>query len=120
MALLVGFCQAVQTELMTGVETQFKAFLHCIDATWQHMQKNLQHNEHAQYQLSDTLLKLQVQGLVIMQNPYRARVQAVSPGGYLVELEIVKTDAETLMNSVTGLLGWLESNKYTMNEVPLA
>lgn len=64
-------------------------------------------NEHASYQLSDALLKWQEHGLQVRGDAYKLRVQAVSPQGLPVVIEVAKPDAPQLVEGLEALLAWL-------------
>lgn len=115
-ALLHGFCQALQTRIMTDVIDQSKGVLRVLDAVYERttmaVTKLAEQNEHAQYSLADALHKLQSQGLIVMQNPYKATVKAQSPKGFAVTLEVVKQAPEELITAIDGMTQWLATQGY--------
>jgi hypothetical protein len=70
-------------------------------------------NEHAQYQLSDALLKLQEHGLALRHDPYVATVQTTSPQGFPVTLHLAQASADALAAALGALLARLTTGGYT-------
>jgi exodeoxyribonuclease-5 len=109
--MLQGFCQHLQHRLEDGVAEMNRQLLQTMDACCLSL-KNMrdlavEHNEHAQYQLSDALLKLHEQGLQLRQDPYQASVRAVSPQGFEVTLTLAKPDREALTTALPLVLEWM-------------
>lgn len=122
-ALLSGFCQALQKRIYDCILDEHKGIMRTMDGALHAMQGVLERlghgNEHAQYQLSDALAKLQERGVLVVQNPYKAIVHATSPQGFPVALEICKRDAVELTQAIEGLTAWLQTSGYTSHaEVP--
>lgn len=107
-ALLHGFCQHVQTWMLD----YHTSMMRCMEATLGPVQQCLTQaaagNEHAQYQLSDALLKLQQDGIKVQTTPYVATVRATTPQGYVLDLQIQKMAAPELVDALTSLMAWLE------------
>lgn len=132
--LMQGFLQVVQRHLkaqMDEYHSDLKSRLGAIDtehlrlcATLETVTKLAQQsvstagetNEHAHYQLSDALLKLQEQGLALRHDPYILRVQAVAPHGYPVEFQVAKTSVQDLITALPALLEWLATQHFTAPE----
>jgi hypothetical protein len=109
--MLQGFCQHLQHRIDADVMEHHRGVMQALDAvchtvkTW--MEGIVQQNEHAQYQFSDALLKLQEHGLQLRQDPYQARVRALSPQGYEVTIQMPKPDREALTTALPLLLEWM-------------
>jgi hypothetical protein len=115
--LLQGFCQHLLRRLDAEIVGNGKELMRSIDAMCMAMkgwiEGQLQHNEHAHYQLSNALAQLQERGLVVVQNPYHATVQVRSPQGYPVTLQLAKRDAGELLDALQTLLPWLQAQHFT-------
>jgi hypothetical protein len=128
--MLQGFLQAVYAHLKHQFDDYYsdlKARILAIDtehlrlcATLEQVtriakdgiEKASQHNEHAQYQWSDALLKLQEHGLALRHDPYTVRVRAVAPQGYPVDITIAKGNVQELTTALPALVGWLGQEGY--------
>jgi|SRR5215471_5583610 len=115
-ALLQGFLGhllgCIQREVLhesRDILELVKATIRLIDTA---ASKQAEINDHAQYQLSDALTKLQTQGLQVRQDPYTATVRAMSPEGYAVEIGIAKQDTGDLINALPMLTNWLMQSGY--------
>jgi hypothetical protein len=106
-ALLQGFCARVQAWMLD----YHRAMVQCIEATLEPVRQCLTQaaagNEHAQYQLSDALLKIQEHGISVQTAPYTATVHATTPQGYGLDLTIQKAAAPELVDALTALTDWL-------------
>jgi hypothetical protein len=115
-ALLQGFCTALQERLSHWILDHHKNMERVLDVTYAACKSRLEaigtQNEHANYQMSDALLKLHEGGLQITHNPYEATIEAVSPQGFPVQLHLVKKDAGGLIEAVQGVTAWLVSAGY--------
>lgn len=115
-ALLQGFCQHLQRRLDNDVMDHHRGVMRALDSVCQTvkswMEGMAQGNEHAQYQLSDALLKLQQQGLQLRHDPYTVDVQATSPHGYPVTFHIAKSTAPELLAELPDVVAWLANNSY--------
>lgn len=69
-------------------------------------------NEHAAYQLSDALLKLQEHGVKLRGEPYTVQVESTTPEGYRVTFTAHKEDPGTLLDAVQALVAWLAQQGY--------
>jgi hypothetical protein len=116
-ALLVGFCQHLSRRLEQNVLEHHKSVMATMDAVCDVVRKwaesTLQGNEHAAYQLSNSLETLGDRGLVVVQNPYQATIQVRSPQGYLVTVHLAKREANELLDALGVLLPWLQAQHYT-------
>ena len=123
-ALLQGFCQHLQDRLHTFMLEEHKGIMQTLDATLVALRKWVetvgQQNEHSAYQLSDALFKLQEQGILLMENPYKVTIEAVTPEGYPVKIDVVKRTTEELIMAMPALSGWLAAQGYTMPSPALA
>ena len=115
-ALLQGFCQHLQTRLTqflleehTGVLKNLDVLAHAM-RTWGETVS--QQNEHAQYSLSDSLMKLQEHGLVLVDSPYQARLQVRTPGGYPLTLTVTRATSGALIEELGRLEPWLQTHGY--------
>jgi hypothetical protein len=112
-ALLSGFCQQVQRWMLE----YHKSMMQCLEATVEPVRQCLTQaaagNEHAQYQLSDALLKMQEGGIKVQTTPYVATVHATTPQGYVLDLQMQKTAAPELVEALTALLSWLHEAGFT-------
>jgi len=110
-ALLQGFAQHLQAIMHRWMLEEHHTLASGMDATltgirdW--AKTVFASNEHASYQLSDALLKIQEGGLTLRGEPYKLRVQVVSSQGFPVTIEVMKPDAEQLIAGLEGLLTWL-------------
>jgi exodeoxyribonuclease V len=115
-ALLHGFCQHLQRRLDNDVMDHHRGVMRALDSvcqtvkTW--IEGTTQANEHAQYQLSDALLKLPQQGLRLRHDPYTVDVQAVSPQGYPITFHLAKDTAPELLAELPDVVAWLANNQY--------
>ena len=115
-ALLQGFLGhllgCIQREVLNesrDILELVKATIRLIDSA---ASKQADINEHAQYQLSDALTKLQTQGVQLRQDPYTATVKAISPEGFEVQIGIVKQETGDLINALPLLTNWLMQSGY--------
>src|SRR5262245_2402222 len=119
-ALLYGFCQ----QIFKWMLDYQKQMMDCVEATLGPVRQCLEHaaagNEHAQYQLSDALLKIQEHGIRVQTAPYTATVHATTPQGYVLDLQIQKTAAPELVEALTALLSWLSEAGFTGVQVHTA
>lgn len=115
-ALLHGFCQHLQQRLDTGMLEQHKQAMRVLDSVTSAVKdwiegKCLQ-SDHASYQLSGILEKLIAQGVQLRQDPYEARVQARSPQGFVVQMQVRKTSGDELVAALPLLLAWMQAQGY--------
>ena len=113
MPLANGFCQYLQGRMHTFMTEEANRLIRGTNDTLVAMrdtaQGALQASGTAQDALTDVLATV-AQGLTV--NPYKATMKAVSPAGYLVSIEIVKTDPGELIESVEALHGVLKDMQY--------
>jgi hypothetical protein len=112
-ALLQGFCQRI-----LGWMVQYhKQMMTCVEATLEPVRQCLTQaaagNKHAQYQLSDVLLKMQEHGIKVQTAPYTATVHATALQGYVLDVQMQKASAPELVDALTALLAWLEQAGFT-------
>jgi hypothetical protein len=117
--LLQGVLQAVSGHLKTQFDeyhsehlTLCRTLEQIATVVRQSLEKAGQANEHAQYQLSDALLKLQEQGVGLRHDPYTVQVQACTPLGYHVTLTMANSDKGELMQELIALISWLAQQGY--------
>jgi hypothetical protein len=112
-AILQAFCTRVQAWMLD----YHKSMMACLEATLEPVRQCLTQaaagNEHAQYQLSDALLKMQEHGIKVQTAPYVATVHATSPQGYVLDLTIQKASAPEVVEALTALLSWLSESGFT-------
>jgi len=117
-ALLNGFCQHLQARMQNAITEQYKemnrAFDDSVAVLRQWVDKIVHTNEHANYQMSDALLKLQQGGLQVatQSEPYVAEVKALSKDGYMVTFRCAKLEANSLLDELEAILGYLKSHGY--------
>lgn len=116
-ALLSGFLQYLQGKMHAWLMEEHRTLTAGMDTTMagirDYAQGVLQGNEHAAYQLSNALLKLQEQGLPLRHDPYVVHVQARSPQGFVVTIDVSKASVDELVTALPVLLGWLTQNQFT-------
>jgi hypothetical protein len=121
-ALLHGFCQVLQQrhqEMQEGFSTWLRQTMSAADrvndnvmTAWgKWIETQCKANEHAQYQLSDALAKIQEHGLGSLGAPYTVSIAVESPKGYPVTFTIAKQDQQTLFTEVVALFVWLQDNQ---------
>ena len=119
-ALLLGFTEALQRRLHEGLLEDHSAITRTLDGVLAAMKGAIETlgASHAQVvsQLSTALATLQERGLSVVQNPYHATVQAVSPEGYPVSIAIAKRDGSELTTALTSLVGWLAKQGYAAGD----
>jgi hypothetical protein len=129
-ALLQGFLGLVQGRLQAWIAEEHKALqaaravcdlehqrlcqgLEAVTRLAQHAVTTAQQvNEHAQYSLSDAVLKLQERGVQLHHDPYSADVQALSPQGFPVTIHVAKHEVSELIGALPALTGWLAQEGY--------
>lgn len=115
-ALLQGFCQHLQNRLTQFLVEESKGLLRAFESTTLTLRECLervaQPNEHAQYQLSDALLKLQEHGIALKGDPYRASLEALTPQGFPVTITVAKQQAGELVEALPALVGWMVEQGY--------
>ena len=115
--MLQGFCQHLQHRIDADVMEHHRGVMQALDAvchtvkTW--MEGIVQHNEHAQYQFSDALLKLQEQGLQVRHAPYHGTIQAVSSHGFLITIQTDQESQEALTTEMGQSMAWLAEHGCT-------
>ena len=118
--LLLGFTQALQRKLHEGLLEDHSAITRTLDGVLAAMKGAIETlgTSHAQVvsQLSTALATLQERGLSVVQNPYQATVQAVSPEGYPVSIAIAKREGSELTTALTGLVGWMAQQGYAAGD----
>ena len=119
-ALLLGFTEALQRKLHEGLLEDHSAITRTLDGVLAAMKGAIEtlgasHDQVAS-QLSTALATLQERGLSVVQNPYQATVQAVSPEGYPVSIAIAKRDGSELTTALTSLVGWLAKQGYAAGD----
>jgi hypothetical protein len=127
--MLQGFLQAVYAHLKHQFDDYYsdlKARILAIDtehlrlcATLEQVtriakdgiEKASQHNEHAQYQWSDALLKLVQEGIQLRQAPYEATLERQDPTtGISLTITVRKQDSDALIDEVSAIEGWLTAH----------
>jgi hypothetical protein len=112
-ALLQGFCQHLQKILERNVFEHHKVVMEALNSVCDTVRRwsegTLQVNEHAAYQLSDALLKLQQDGLQVRHAPYEATLHGQTPSGVAITITVRKQDCDALIDEVTAVEGWLAS-----------
>lgn len=119
-AFMTHLLQRLNAELFADSQEIMKtvgAVIQLVEHTAQHVG---QQNEHAQYTLGDALTKLQTDGLALRHEPYQASVQAVSPQGYPITIQVAKAEAADLVQALPALTAWLVGEGYTAPVVPSA
>jgi hypothetical protein len=115
-ALLQGFLGAVQKPLREALLSEIKNFGDTADVTFQALRKWVdtagQAGDHALYQLSNTIEKLQHDGLQLRHDPYMVEVCATSPEGFPVRFTIAKTAPGAMLDELPQVLGWLGEHGY--------
>jgi hypothetical protein len=123
-ALLQGFCQALQKKLTAFLVDESQGMLKTLDALMAGIQRWTdavalyqtavqQHDLQAQSQVHAALRLLQEQGLQLRHDPYTATVQALSPSGFPVTIQVAKGQAGELCQAVENLTAWLADTNYT-------
>jgi exodeoxyribonuclease-5 len=115
-ALLQGFLGAVQKPLREALLREIKNFGDTADVTFQALRKWVdtagQAGDHALYQLSNTIEKLQHDGLQLRHDPYMVEVCATSPEGFPVRFTIAKETPGAMLDELPEVLGWLGEHGY--------
>jgi exodeoxyribonuclease-5 len=134
-AILQGFAQHMQRHLLQAmqevgqatqrqVEQSARAYHHDAMESLQQVCEAVKKwidaatkepNEHALYQLANTL----AQGVLLRGDPYRASVQAVSPEGFGVTIHVAKQDTGELVTALPALLAWMKEQGYQPSEYAL-
>lgn len=109
-ALLQGFCQHLLHRLETQGQEYYRAGSKAIDQVWHTTKEFVEslrgQNEHALYQFSDTLLKMQEQGISLRHDPYTAELRLLSPNGFSVLIRIAKPSQQDLLAELKELTDW--------------
>jgi exodeoxyribonuclease V len=109
-----GFCQYLQATLDKWLMEEHSKLLRGANDSLVEMRdfaKGLLHaNGDSQAALA-TVLSHVGQGLMV--NPYKATMQAVSPAGYVVTIEVVKRDGGELVSAIEGMQEYLQEMRYT-------
>jgi hypothetical protein len=129
-ALLQGFLGLLQGRLKAWIEDEHKALqtaratcdlehqrlCQALEAVTKLAQQAVttsqQTNEHAWYSLGDSLKTLQERGMQLRLDPYQATVQALSPHGFPVTIQVAKSDVSELIGALPALTGWLAQEHY--------
>lgn len=110
-ALLQGFCQHLQKLLERNVLDHHKQVIEALNSVCDTVKRwsegTLQVNEHAAYQLSDALLKIQERGLGVLHDPFEAVIQARTPSGFVVAFTTRSTQHADLVQKTETLMGWI-------------
>jgi|SRR4029077_8318193 hypothetical protein len=116
-ALLHGFCVHLQGRLEQHMRQYAKDALGCIEEMHAYLKRDLDIKKekiwHAETALDQLMAKVVTDGVQVRQDPYHLVVQATSPEGYGITIQIAKPDASALLAEVPQVLGWLASNHYT-------
>jgi hypothetical protein len=116
-ALLRGFCQHLQGRLEQHLRPYIKDAFTCIEDMHAYLKHQLEIEKekirHAETALDKLVTKVVTDGVQVRHDPYQLVVQAVSPEGYGITIQIAKTDAGALLAELPQVLGWLTSNHYT-------
>lgn len=98
---------------------QGKAVLRTVDSTWQVISRLCEtvrtESGPALPHLVALLESLQEHGITLYHRPmpYTVTVQAVSPQGYHVSIQLHKAQTSEVIDELTRVLDWLHSQKYT-------
>jgi len=115
-ALLQGFLAHLQQRFDAELVTHATNLMKSVDSMALSVKAWIEafagHNEHANYQLADALLKLRESGLQLRHDPYEANVQALSPQGYPVQIRVVKQTTGDLVEALPALMHWLAEAGY--------
>jgi hypothetical protein len=115
-ALLHGFCTALQGKLHAWLLEESTTFDRHLDKMLVFLkdwgEQTGKANEHACYQLSDALAKLCEHGLGSLGAPYQATIQAISPAGFPITLQLAKQDPVALVGALESVHQWLASAQY--------
>src|SRR5215470_9573672 len=108
-ALLQGFCQHLQHQITVFLVQETKGLFQTFDAMALTMRdclaKVTESNEHATYQLANTLAQVQEHGLPLRHDPYVATVSAISQHGFPVTIQVAKQDVSDLISALPALTG---------------
>lgn len=117
-AMLNQFCATLEGKIGQWVAEQSLSTVKVLDAVLVKMVECLEKasgvNEHAQYQLSNTLEKLLGQGMQIRGAPYTVELQARTPQGYAVTFRLTKESAQDLAQATEAVVGWMQQAGYTV------
>jgi hypothetical protein len=115
-ALLNQFCATLEGKIGQWVAEQSMSTVKILDAVLGKMVECLEKasgvNEHAQYQLSNTLEKLLGQGVQVRSAPYTVEIRTQTPQGFQVMFHLTKESAAELAQATEALLAWLHSSGY--------
>ena len=112
-ALLLGFSQALQKRLMEDVFAQANGMLKVLDAVYAKITGTVEQLTASHRATQADLVGVLQQGLLVRKEPFMARIQGISPAGFVLTLEVVKEDAQALVTAVEAMMGWLEGQGYT-------
>jgi len=115
-ALLHGFLTYLMSRLNEEVLQQSKDIMDVIKGAVRFIDEAAQRrdsaSENALKLLSDGLAKLPSQGLQLHHDPYEATVEALSPEGFVVRLQIRKQSPAELTQALPGLTQWLKQQGF--------
>lgn len=116
-----GFCQYVQGLLGKQLDDAGVKMARSVEQTTNDMatftKGVLASNEHASYQLSDALAKMQEGGLPLLSPPYQAVLRVETSAGYPLSLTITKSTSGALIEELGKVEGWLQANGYKPGRV---
>lgn len=111
-----AFCEYLQGKLHTWLMEEHSRMATGVDVTLASMRDHatavMQTQQYSMDELTHAMRTIAEQGLMSVTNPYKATVKAVSTQGYVVSIEVVKRDPDSLIASVTALTGWLKEQQY--------
>lgn len=112
-----GFCQYVQSQMDSLLKETAVRMARDTEVLLNSMtdfcKGVLASNEHASYQLSDALAKVQTGGLTISGSPYAVTIKALTSEGFEVQFRIEKREVGEMVEELERLMPWLASNGYT-------
>jgi hypothetical protein len=116
--MLNRFCATLEGKIGQWVAEQSISTVKVLDAVLVKMVECLEKasgvNEHAQYQLSNTLEKLMTQGIQVRGAPYTVELQARTPQGFAVLFRLTKESAQDLAQATEAVVGWMQQAGYSV------
>ena len=112
-ALFLGFAQQVQRKLHELLVYDHKSLAQSYDATFDLVKKWLESTVLTQQRADLDQAVFEALATRPASPPYSVTVQAVSPGGYVVQFRVEQPDAGSLVDEVQRLTGWLAAQQYT-------
>jgi exodeoxyribonuclease-5 len=124
LALLQGFAQHATRALEQWCLQYHKQTMVSVEDTLRYLREWMegvsQHNEHAMYSLGSALAKIQEDGVKVLNPPYQAVVQVLSPAGLPITLTVAKGSSAELIDDLGRLEVWLAANGYSPGAVGVA